>query len=89
MGNPDPSAKETARELLALVLDLGDVVEIARGTVRLRLHGSGAAAIKAPLLWTLPGEIEDAVVEAAPDAEKILIDGLDLLGVGAAVRAAD
>jgi hypothetical protein len=152
-GHPDPSAKETARELLALVLDLHgiglaklmgivttaegsilarlvedkqvqailllhglhpddlatrvrragdrlrphlgirglrlDVVEIARGTVRLRLHGSGAAAIKAPLLWTLPGEIEDAVVEAAPDAEKILIDGLDLLGVGAAVRAAE
>jgi Fe-S cluster biogenesis protein NfuA len=66
-----------------------DVVEIASGTVRLRLHGSGAATIKAPLLWTLPGEIEDAVVEAAPDAEKILIDGLDLLGVGAAVRAAE
>jgi hypothetical protein len=37
-----------------------DVVEIASGTVRLRLHGSGAATIKAPLLWTLPGEIEDA-----------------------------
>ena len=66
-----------------------DVVEIASGTVRLRLHGSGAATIKAPLLWTLPGEIEDAVVEAAPDVEKILIDGLDLLEAAAAVPAAE
>lgn len=66
-----------------------DVVEIASGTVRLRLHGSGATAIKAPLLWTLPGEIEDAVVEAAPDVEKVLIDGLDLLEAAAAVPAAE
>jgi hypothetical protein len=66
-----------------------DVVEIARGTVRLRLHGSGAAAIKAPLLWTLPGEIEGAVVEAAPDVQKIEIDGLDLQEAAAAVRAAE
>lgn len=64
-----------------------DVVEIARGTVRLRVHGSGAPTIKAPLLWTLPGEIEDAVVEAAPDLEKILIDGLDIQE--AAAGAAD
>ena len=56
-----------------------DVVEIARGTVRLRVHGSGASTIKAPLLWTLPDEIEDAVVEAAPDVDRILIDGLDFL----------
>ena len=153
--HPDPSAKETARELLAVVLDLHgmglaklmgivttaeggtailarlvddeqvramlllhglhpddletrvrravdrlrphlgihglrlDVVEIASGTVRLRLHGSGASTIKAPLLWTLPGEIEDAVVEAAPDVEKVLIDGLDLQEATAAVRAAE
>jgi len=153
--HPDPSAKETTRELLALVLDLHgiglaklmgivtvaedgtsilarlvedkqveamlllhglhpddletrvrhavdrlrphlgvhglrlDVVEIASGTVRLRVHGRGAAMIKAPLLWMLPGEIEDAVVEAAPDVEKVLIDGLDRLGVAAAVRAAE
>jgi Fe-S cluster biogenesis protein NfuA len=153
--HPDPSAKETARELLALVLDLHgiglaklmgivttaeggtailarlveneqvqamlllhglhpddldtrvrravdrlrphlgvhglrlDVVEIARGTVRLRLHGSGAAAIKAPLLWTLPGEIESAVVEAAPDVQKIQIDGLEFEEAAAAVRAAE
>jgi hypothetical protein len=66
-----------------------DVVEIASGTVRLRLHGSGAATIKAPLLWTLPGEIEDAVVEAAPDVEKILIDGLVPQEAAAAVRAAE
>lgn len=153
--NPDPVGKETARELLALVLDLHgiglaklmglvttaeggtaiiarlvddkqvqamlllhglhpddfetrvrravdrlrphlgvhglrlDVVEIASGIVRLRLHGSGAATIKAPVLWTLPGEIEDAVLEAAPDVEKILIDGLDLQEAAPAVRAAE
>lgn len=153
--HPDPSARETARELLALVLDLHgiglarlmgivtnadggtaivarlveneqvqamlllhglhpddldtrvrravdrlrphlgvhglrlDVVEISSGTVRLRLRGSGAAAIKAPLLWTLPGEIEGAVVEAAPDVENVLIDGLDLAEPAAEVRAAE
>ena len=65
-----------------------DVVEIASGTVRLRVHGSGAGTIQAPLLWTLPGEIEDAVVEAAPDVEKILIDGLDVWD-SAAARAAE
>jgi hypothetical protein len=153
--HPDPAARETARELLALVLDLHgiglaklmgivaaaeggtailarmvadkqvramlllhglhpddfetrvrqavdrlrphigvhglrlDVVEIARRTVRLRVHGSGATTIKAPLLWTLPGEIEDAVVEAAPDVDRILIDGLDLQEAAAAARAAE
>lgn len=152
---PDPAAKETARQLLGLVLDLHgiglaklmgivtaaeggpsilarlaedkqvhamlvlhglhpddletrvrravdrlrphlgvhglrlDLVEFASGVVRLRVHGSGAATIKAPLVWTLPGEIEGAIVEAAPDIEKVLIDGLDLLGTAAAVRAAE
>jgi hypothetical protein len=66
-----------------------DLVEIASGTVRLRSHGSNAATIKAPLLWTLPGEIEDAVVAAAPDVEKILIDGLIPQEAAAAVRAAE
>jgi hypothetical protein len=66
-----------------------DVVEIARRTVRLRVHGSGATTIEAPLLWTLPGEIEDAVVEAAPDVERILIDGLDVQEAAAAIRAAE
>jgi hypothetical protein len=45
--------------------------------------------IKAPLLWMLPGEIEDAVVEAAPDIERVLIDGLGLEEAAAAVRAAE
>ncbi|MGH7000791.1 MAG: hypothetical protein ACREEA_04735 [Stellaceae bacterium] len=66
-----------------------EVVEIASGIVRLRLHGSGAATIKAPLLWKLPGEIEDAVVEAAPDVQKIEIDGLDFAEAAGAVRAAE
>jgi Fe-S cluster biogenesis protein NfuA len=153
--HPDPAARETARELLALVLDLHgiglaklmgivtsansgpailarlleekqveamlllhglhpddletrvrrvadrlrphlgvhglrlEVVEIARGTVRLRVHGSGGSAISAPVLWTLPGDIEDAVVEAAPDVERVVIDGLDLQEGVAAVRAAE
>jgi hypothetical protein len=47
------------------------------------------AAIEASLMWTLPGEIEDAVVEAAPDVEKILIEGLDVPEVTRAVRAAE
>jgi hypothetical protein len=38
---------------------------------------------------TLPGEIEDAVVEEAFDVEKILIDGLIPQEAAAAVRAAE
>ena len=64
------------------------VVEIAGGVVRLRVEG-GDGGIKAPLLWTLPGEIEDAVVEAAPDVEQVLIEGLDLSRHAAANRAAE
>ncbi len=66
-----------------------DVLEIAKGVVRLRLCGSGAATIKAPLVWTLPGEIEDAVMEAAPEVEKILIDGFDIEARNAAAGAAE
>ena len=49
-----------------------EVVEVANGAVRLRLHGAGAG-IAAPLLWSLPREIEDVVFEAAPDAETVTI----------------
>ena len=61
-----------------------DLVEIAGGQVRLRLSDSGAGTIQKPLLWALPREIEDAIVEAAPDAEHISIDGLDRFYGGAA-----
>lgn len=153
--HPDPTARETARELLALVLDLHglglaklmgivstaesgasisarlvedeqvramlllhglhpddletrvrravdrlrphvgvhrlrlDLVDIANGTVRLRLHQSDDNTVEAPLLWALAGEIEDAVVEAAPDVENVLIEGLGFAEAPAAVGAAD
>jgi hypothetical protein len=64
------------------------VVEIARGTVRLRIDRSYGGAIQVSALLTLRAEIEDAVAEAAPDAEAILIDGLDHLYTAPAVRAA-
>ncbi len=53
-----------------------EIVEIADGTVRLRLHGTDAPGLKAPMLWSLPSEIEATIVEAAPDVEQVLIDGL-------------
>ncbi|HET6378028.1 MAG TPA: hypothetical protein VFG05_06945 [Methylocella sp.] len=151
---PDPVARETARELLALVLDLHgiglaklmeivtasdksgtirarlvenkqveallllhglhpedlparvrraaarlhphlgvlglslDAVDIAGGAVTLRVRHGAKAALQAPLMWSLRCEIEDAIVEAAPDIEKITIEGLDL-PEAAAVRAAE
>ena len=65
-----------------------DVLEIAAGAVRLRLQ-AGEAGIKAPLVWTLPGEIESAIVEAAPDVERVLIEGLDFAGPATVTRAAE
>jgi hypothetical protein len=153
--HPDPTAREPARELLALVLDLHgiglaklmatvaaadggtsimarlvendqvrallllhglhpddletrirravdrlqphvgihglrlDVAAIAGGTVRLRVRGAGAAAIPAPLPWSLPGEIENAVLDAAPDVEQVVIDGLDLPNGAVVAQAAE
>jgi len=57
-----------------------DVVEIARGTARLKVHPGNGATPKASLFWTLPSEIEDAIVEAAPDIDKVIIDGLEVSG---------
>ncbi|MGO9544871.1 MAG: hypothetical protein ACLPPF_08765 [Rhodomicrobium sp.] len=65
-----------------------EVVEVANGAVRLRLHGAGAG-IAAPLLWSLPREIEDVVFEAAPDAETVTIEGLDFASVTGAACAAE
>jgi hypothetical protein len=53
-----------------------EVSEIVNGTVRLRVWGADSPGLKAPLLWSLPGEIETAIVEAAPDVEEIAIEGL-------------
>lgn len=65
------------------------VVEIARGTVRLRVDRSPSGSIQPSVLLTLPAEIENAVVEAAPDTEAIIIDGLDHLYAADAVKAAE
>jgi hypothetical protein len=66
-----------------------DVAAIAGGTVRLRVQGAGAAAISAPLLWSLPGDIENAVLDAAPDVEQVVIDGLDLPNGAVVAQAAE
>ena len=65
-----------------------EVIDVAGGTVRVRVHGADAG-IRAPLLWTLPGEIEDAIVEAAPDAERIVVEGLDIARQPGAPQAAE
>ncbi len=53
-----------------------EVAEIAKGTVRLRIWGSEGPGLSAPMLWSLPSEIEAAIVEAAPDVERVEIEGL-------------
>jgi hypothetical protein len=63
-------------------------VEVANGSVRLRLYGTGSS-IEPALLWTLPGDIEHAIFEAAPDAERVTIEGLDFLSLAPARRAAE
>ncbi len=65
-----------------------EVVDAANGDVRLRLSGPGAS-VASPLLWTLPGEIEQAIFEAAPDAETVRIEGLDFASAVPANRAAE
>jgi Fe-S cluster biogenesis protein NfuA len=62
-----------------------ELLGTAKGIVQLRLHQGNGGAVKASTLLTLPGEIEDAIVEAAPDVERIVIEGLDLKGDVAAV----
>lgn len=54
-----------------------EVVQITNGTARLRVLPSDGATVKASMLWTLPMEIEGAIVEAAPDIDEVVIDGLD------------
>lgn len=53
-----------------------EVVAVERGVVRLRLSAINGAAPMASLVMTLPEEIENAIMEAAPDVEDILIEGL-------------
>jgi hypothetical protein len=62
-----------------------ELLDTARGIVQLRLRRSNDVIVKAATLLTLPSEIENAIVEAAPDVEKVLIDGFDLQGGVAAV----
>jgi hypothetical protein len=66
-----------------------EVAQIENGIARLRVHQSGAVAVKASLLWTLPSEIEDAVIEAAPDIENVIIEGLDAPGAVAVARGSE
>lgn len=60
-----------------------NVVAIERGNVRLRVSAVDGAAPKASLLMTLPVEIENAIMEAAPDAEEVSIEGLPQGGFSA------
>jgi hypothetical protein len=64
-----------------------ELLGIASGIVQLRLQPSGGVAAKASTLLRLQGEIEDAILEAAPDVDKVLIDGFDLPGGVAEVNA--
>jgi Fe-S cluster biogenesis protein NfuA len=62
-----------------------EVIGIVNGVVRLRL--SGGAGVRAQLLWTIPSEIENAIFEAAPDVEKVTIDGLEFPSLAASSHA--
>jgi hypothetical protein len=66
-----------------------EILEIARGVVRLRLNASAGVAAKASMLLTLPSEIEDVIVEAAPDVDEVIIEGLDLGGGVTAANTAE
>jgi Fe-S cluster biogenesis protein NfuA len=81
--HPDDLETRVSRAIDRLRPHLGvhglriEILEIARGVVQLHLNASDGIAVKASTLLTLPGEIEDAIVAAAPDVEKIVIGGLD------------
>ncbi len=65
-----------------------DLDDVSKGVVRLRLSGVEPRT-PSPLVWNLPAEIEQAIFEAAPDTEKVTIEGLDLPGKAAISRAAE
>jgi hypothetical protein len=65
-----------------------DIVSIADGTVRLRVRRGDGGEIEAPLKWTLRGEIEEAIIEAAPDVVALVLDGVDFEEAGNSVRTA-
>lgn len=52
-------------------------VDIARSVVRLRVRMATQVGSKRPSAAALKREIEDAIVEAAPDVEDIHIEGLE------------
>lgn len=66
-----------------------EVRQISDGKARLRVTSSEGATIKASVLWTLPMEIEGAIVEAAPDIEEVVIEGLDAIGPTMAAPASN
>ena len=59
---------------------------LGRALLGLRAQSDGVT-VKASLLWTLRGEIEDAIIEAAPDIEAVVIEGLEAPIAGAMVEA--
>ena len=65
-----------------------DLEDVSKGVVRLRLCGLEPRT-PSPLSWSLPAEIEQAIFEAAPDTEKVLIEGLDFPSAASSSRAAE
>lgn len=65
-----------------------EVIAIERGAVRLSIRSDHGGLPKAALMMTLPEEIENAIMEAAPDAEDVSIEGPQPHG-GFAVDAAE
>lgn len=93
--HPDDVETRVRRAVERLKPQLGvyglrlDVVEIAKGTARLKVSPGNGAPPKATLLFTLPSEIEDAIVEAAPDIDKVIVDGLEPPGASAMASASE
>lgn len=84
--HPDDMETRVRRAAERLTPHLGvhglrlEVEQIANGTARLRMLPSNGATVKPSLLWTLPMEIERAIIEAAPELDEVVIDDRAVLG---------
>lgn len=63
-----------------------DSVEDGEARVRIDCHNGSIAG---PQRWLLPVDIEQAIIEAAPEIETVRIEGLDAPGIAVAAQAAE
>ena len=92
--HPEPLEARIADKVERLRPHLGvlglrpEITEIADGTVHIRMYRRNGAAIEPSVLFTLPEEIEEAIIDIAPEIGKVVIGGLDTIDDAAVAQGA-